>query len=167
MKRVAIYPGTFDPLTNGHIDLIERGLAIFDGVTVSIAPNPSKKPLFTAEERLEMTAEATKKFKNVQVELFEGLLIDHVINKGANVVIRGLRAVSDFEFELQMALMNRRLSSRVETVFMTPSEEYSYISSTIIKEVAALGGDVSGLVPDVVLQFLKKRIGSFPSCKIV
>ena len=167
MKRVAIYPGTFDPLTNGHIDLIERGLALFDGVMVSIAPNPRKKPLFSAEERLEMITEATKGFKDVQVELFEGLLIDHVIRKGANVIIRGLRAVSDFEFELQMALMNRRLSSRVETVFMMPSEEYSYLSSTIIKEVATLGGDVSGLVPEVVLQYLKKKFGSFPSCKIL
>jgi pantetheine-phosphate adenylyltransferase len=157
MKRIAIYPGTFDPVTFGHVDLIKRGLMIFDKVIVSVAPSPKKAPLFTAEERVHMITEATRGLGNVEVEIFEGLLVEHVVKKGAHVVIRGLRAVSDFEYELQMALMNRRLSSKVETVFMMPSEEYSYTSSTVIKEVAAFGGSVEGLVPDIVLKYLKKR----------
>ena len=154
--RIAVYPGTFDPITNGHVDLIRRGLAIFDKVIIAVAPSPKKAPLFSAEERVQMIREATAGLGNVEVELFEGLLVDHVIKHGANVVVRGLRAVSDFEYEMQMALMNRRLSSRVETVFMMPSEEYSYTSSTVIKEVAAFGGNVEGLVPDCVLVRLNK-----------
>lgn len=157
MKRIAIYPGTFDPVTFGHVDLIKRCLCIFDKVIVSVAPSPKKAPLFTAQERVHMIREATKGLGNVEVEVFEGLLVEHVIKKGGSVVIRGLRAVSDFEYELQMALMNRRLSDKVETVFMMPSEEYSYTSSTVIKEVAGFGGSVEGLVPDIVLTYLKKR----------
>jgi len=157
MKRIAIYPGTFDPVTNGHIDLIKRGLAIFDKVIVSVAPSPKKTPLFTAEERVEMIREATAGLDGVEVEIFEGLLVDHVVSKGASVVIRGLRAVSDFEYELQMALMNRRLTNHVETVFMMPSEEYSYLTSTVVKEVAGFGGSVEGLVPDSALKRLRKR----------
>ncbi len=155
--RIAVYPGTFDPITNGHVDLVKRGLAIFDKVIIAVAPSPKKAPLFSAEERVQMIREAMAGLGNVEVELFEGLLVDHVIKHGANVVVRGLRAVSDFEYELQMALMNRRLSSMVETVFMMPSEEYSYTSSTVIKEVAGYGGDVSGLVPEVVIPYLKKK----------
>jgi pantetheine-phosphate adenylyltransferase len=157
MKRIAVYPGTFDPVTNGHIDLIKRGLAIFDRVIVSVAPSAKKDPLFTAAERVEMMKESTSGLKGVEVEIFEGLLVDHVVKKGASVVIRGLRAVSDFEFELQMALMNRRLTNHVETVFMMPSEEYSYLTSTVVKEVAGFGGSVEGLVPDCALRKLRER----------
>ncbi|MBI5191258.1 MAG: pantetheine-phosphate adenylyltransferase [Nitrospirae bacterium] len=157
MKTVAVYPGTFDPVTNGHVDLIKRGLAIFDRVIVSVAPSPKKAPLFSAAERVAMIREATAALDRVEVELFEGLLVDHVVEKGARVVIRGLRAVSDFEYELQMALMNRRLSDHVETVFMMPSEEYSYLTSTVVKEVAGFGGDVEGLVPACVLARLKEK----------
>jgi pantetheine-phosphate adenylyltransferase len=157
MKKIAIYPGTFDPITNGHVDLISRCLAIFDRVVVSVAPSTRKSPLFTVAERVDMVKEATASMDGVEVEVFEGLLVDHVISKGASVVLRGLRAVSDFEYELQMALMNRRLSSKVETVFMMPSEEYSYLTSTVIKEVAGYGGNVEGLVPDCVLMRLRER----------
>ena len=157
MSRVAVYPGTFDPVTNGHVDLIKRGLAIFDRVIVSVAPSQRKAPLFTVAERVDMLKEATAGLRGVEVEVFEGLLVDHVVGRGANVIIRGLRAVSDFEYELQMALMNRRLSDHVETVFMMPSEEYSYLTSTVIKEVAGFGGNVSGLVPPCVLTRLEAR----------
>ena len=158
MSRIAIYPGTFDPLTNGHVDLIKRTLTLFDKVVVSVAPSPKKEPLFSVDERVKMIREATAYLGDrIEVVLFEGLLADHVKRIKANVVVRGLRAVSDFEYEMQMALMNRRLSDQVETVFMMPSEEYSYTSSTIIKEVAGLGGDVSGLVPDVIIPYLKAR----------
>jgi len=159
MKRTAIYPGTFDPVTNGHVDLIKRCLAIFDNVVVSVAPSAKKAPLFSVEERVLMLKEATAGFQGVEVAVFEGLLVDHVIRMGSNVVIRGLRAVSDFEYELQMALMNRRLSGQVETVFMMPSEEYSYLTSTVIKEVASHGGNVEGLVPPSVIPRLKLRFG--------
>ncbi|MHB8174142.1 MAG: pantetheine-phosphate adenylyltransferase [Nitrospirota bacterium] len=165
MARIAVYPGTFDPITNGHVDLIKRSLTLFDKVIVSVAPNARKEPLFSAEERVKMIREATAGLGGrVEVEIFEGLLVEHVKRKGANVVVRGLRAVSDFEFELQMALMNRRLSHQVETVFMMPSEEYSYTSSTVIKEVAALGGDVSGLVPDCIIPYIRKRLA--PKCRM-
>jgi len=157
MKKVAIYPGTFDPVTNGHVDLIRRGLVIFDRVVVSIAPSPKKAPLFSVAERVEMMREAVSGMKGVEVEVFEGLLVDHVVKMGATVVIRGLRAVSDFEYELQMALMNRRLSTNVETVFMMPSEEYSYLTSTVVKEVAGHGGSVVGLVPEGALKKLTER----------
>lgn len=159
MKTVAVYPGTFDPVTNGHVDLIRRGLAIFDRVIVAVAPSQKKTPLFSARERVEMIREATEGLSGVEVEIFEGLLVDHVVEKGASVVIRGLRAVSDFEYELQMALMNRRLSDHVETVFMMPSEEYSYLTSTVVKEVAGFGGSVEGLVPPCVIDRLKERVG--------
>jgi len=157
MPKVAIYPGTFDPVTNGHVDLVRRSSAIFDRVIVAVAPSPKKAPLFTIEERLYMMREAISDIPDVEVESFEGLLVDHVIAKGANAIIRGLRAVSDFEYELQMALMNRRLSDEVETVFMMPSEEYSFLTSSVIKEVAGYGGNVDGLVPGHVAGMLKKK----------
>lgn len=157
MKR-AVYPGTFDPITNGHLDLIERGLRIFDEIIIAVAPNPKKKPLFDLKERIELIEEAIKQYKNVKVEAFDCLLVDYVKQKDAVAIIRGLRAVSDFEYELQMALMNRRLSEGgVETVFMMPSEEYSFLSSTIVKEVVSLCGSVKGLVPEHVERALKKK----------
>jgi pantetheine-phosphate adenylyltransferase len=157
MKKIAIYPGTFDPITNGHVDLIQRGLRIFDKIIVAVAENPKKAPLFTAEERVKMAEEAVKGLGNVKVESFDGLLMDYAREKGAKAIIRGLRAVSDFEYELQMALMNRRLDQEIETVFMMPSEEYSYLTSSIVKEVASLKGSTKGLVPEAVEKEFRKK----------
>ncbi len=159
MKHVAVYPGTFDPVTNGHIDLVERSLRIFDEVIVAVAENPKKAPLFPLEDRIAMLKAATTNYKNVVIEGFDGLLVDYVKRKGAVAIIRGLRAVSDFEYEMQMALMNRRLDSNIETVFMMPNEAYSFITSTIVKEAASYGGDVSSLVPTVVEEKLRKKFG--------
>jgi pantetheine-phosphate adenylyltransferase len=149
MKR-GIYPGTFDPITNGHLDLVQRGLRIFEEIIIAVAPSPKKQPLFTLEERLELIKEAVKDYENVRVEAFNGLLVDYVKARRGVAIIRGLRAVSDFEYELQIALMNRRLDMEIETVFMMPSEEYSFLTSTIVKEVASFGGSVRGLVPGAV-----------------
>lgn len=157
MKRTAIYPGTFDPVTNGHIDLIKRGLRIFDEVIVAITTAQKKQPLFTVQERLKLITGAVRNFKNVRAEAFDGLLIEYVKARKGIAVIRGLRAVSDFEYELQMALMNRKLDLEIETVFMMPSEEYTFLTSTIIKEVASFGGSVKGLVPDIVEKALKEK----------
>ena len=159
MKRIAVYPGTFDPVTNGHIDLVERSLRIFDNVIVAVAENPRKAPLFSIDERIAMLTKVTAKYKNVVIEGFDGLLVDYVKKKRAVGIIRGLRAVSDFEYELQMALMNRRLDNTIETVYLMPSEEYSFITSTIVREAASYGGDVSSLVPKVVVQMLRKMFG--------
>jgi pantetheine-phosphate adenylyltransferase len=150
MRKRAVYPGTFDPVTNGHIDLIRRSAALFDDVVVAILSNTEKAPLFTIEERVRMLEGAVRKIRNVSVTTFGGLLIDFVERIGASVIVRGIRAVSDYEYELQMALMNRRLSSRVETVFMMPAEAYSYLSSRLVKEISLLGGSVHGLVPPAV-----------------
>ncbi len=155
--RFAIYPGTFDPITNGHLDLVKRGLRIFDKIIIAVAPHPKKLPFLTLEERLRLIRESIKNLKNVEVEAFNGLLIDYVRKRGGCVVIRGLRAVSDFEYELQMALMNRRLDMKIETVFMMPSEEFSYLTSTIVKEVASFGGSIKGLVPEAVEIALRER----------
>ncbi|MBI1820785.1 MAG: pantetheine-phosphate adenylyltransferase [Nitrospirae bacterium] len=157
MKR-GVYPGTFDPVTNGHIDLIKRSLALFEEVIVAIAPSPHKHPLFNVEDRLEMIKTSVADIPRVEVEVFDGLLIDYVREKKAVAVIRGLRAVSDFEYELQMALMNRKLDAHIETVFLMPSEEYSYLTSSIIKGVAGYGGDVRELVPPVVWKYLQKNM---------
>lgn len=159
MKRIAVYPGTFDPVTNGHLDLVQRSLRIFDEVIVAIAANPKKKPVFSLEERIAMFKEVTTGYRNLTIEGFDGLLIDYVKKKNAAGIVRGLRAVSDFEYEMQMALMNRRMDNTVETVFMMPTEEYSFITSTIVKEAASFGGDVSTLVPKVVVERLKKKFG--------
>jgi len=159
MKHIAVYPGTFDPVTNGHIDLVERSLRIFGEVIVAVAENPKKAPLFPLEERIAMLQAVTANYKNVVIEGFDGLLVDYVRKKGAVAIIRGLRAVSDFEYEMQMALMNRRLDSNIETVFLMPNVEYSFITSTIVKEAASYGGDVSSLAPRVVVEKLKKKFG--------
>ena len=160
MPTLAVYPGSFDPLTNGHVDIIERGARIFDEIVVAIAVNAEKAPLFGMDERLEIAREVFKKLPNVKVDTFDGLLVDYVERRGAQVIVRGLRAVSDFEFEFQMALMNRRLNGRIETVFMMPAEQYSYISSRLIKEVFSLGGRVHGLVPDMVEERLREKVKS-------
>ena len=157
MKRIAVYPGTFDPVTNGHIDLVERSLRIFDEVIVGIAANPKKQPLFPLDERISMFRDATSRFKHLVIEGFDGLLVDYIKRKEAVATIRGLRAVSDFEYEMQMALMNRRLDNSIETVFLMPSEEYSFITSTIVKEAASYGGDVSSLAPKAVVDKLRKK----------
>ena len=159
MKRIAVYPGTFDPVTNGHVDLVERSLRMFDKVIVAIAANPKKKPLFSLDERLAMFRAAVRGKKNVLIEGFDCLLVDYMKEKKAVGLVRGLRAVADFEYEMQMALMNRRLDSSIETVFLMPSEEYSFITSTIVKEAASYGGDVSSLVPRGVVQKLRKKYG--------
>jgi pantetheine-phosphate adenylyltransferase len=156
--KLGIYPGTFDPITYGHIDLVKRSLALFEKVVVAIAPSPHKHPLFAVKDRLEMINEALKEFSRVEVEVFDGLLVDYVKKKEAVAIIRGLRAVSDFEYELQMALMNRKLDSTIETVFLMPSEEYSYLTSTIVKGVAQYGGKVSELVPPIVLEHFQKNL---------
>jgi len=157
MKKIAIYPGTFDPITNGHLDLVERCLMIFDEVIIAVAPSHRKQPLFTLKERLRMIISAVKKFKRVRVESFNGLLIEYVRKKKGIAILRGLRAVSDFEYELQMAHMNRRLDTNIETVFMMPSEEYSFLTSSIVKEIASYGGFVKGLVTDDVENALREK----------
>ncbi len=159
MKHIAVYPGTFDPVTNGHIDLVERSLRIFDELIVAVAANPKKQPLFSLEERVGMFKKVVSRYKRVKIEGFDGLLVDYVKQKKAVGIIRGLRAVSDFEYEMQMALMNRRLDNDIETVFLMPNEEYSFITSTIVREAASYGGDVSSLVPGVVVEKLKKKYG--------
>jgi pantetheine-phosphate adenylyltransferase len=159
MKRIAVYPGTFDPVTNGHVDLVERSLRMFDKVIVAIAANPKKEPLFSLPERIDMFRTAIGRRGNVSIEGFDCLLVDYMKEKKAVGLIRGLRAVSDFEYEMQMALMNRRLDADIETVFLMPSEEYSFITSTIVKEAASYGGDVSSLVPRIVVQKLRKKFG--------
>jgi pantetheine-phosphate adenylyltransferase len=164
MPTVAIYPGTFDPLTNGHVDIIARGARLFDRIIVAVLVNAEKSPLFTVTERLEIARTVFKGLPNVEVDTFDGLLVDYVERRGAQVIVRGLRAVSDFEFEFQMALMNRRLNDKIETVFMMPAEQYSYISSRLIKEVFSLGGRVHGLVPDTVEQRLRDKVaGAAPT----
>ena len=147
MRRFAIYPGSFDPMTNGHVDLIRRGCHIFDRVLVAVLQNPDKAPLFDVDERIAMVRAIFRRERKVAVKAFSGLLVDFVRKEGAHVVVRGLRVMSDFEYEFQMALMNRRLDPDVETIFLTPKEELSYISSRLVKQVHQLGGDVSGLVP--------------------
>jgi pantetheine-phosphate adenylyltransferase len=156
---IAIYPGSFDPITNGHLDLIERGCRLFDKLIVSILSNETKQPLFSVEERIEMLREVVGGYPNVAVDSFGGLLVDYAAQNNATVLLRGIRAISDYEYELQMALMNRRLRPDIETVFMMASEAYSFISSRLVKEVFGLGGDIAGLVPPSVERRLRNRFG--------
>jgi pantetheine-phosphate adenylyltransferase len=152
--RRAIYPGSFDPVTNGHLDVISRARKLFDEIVVAVADNDEKQPLFSLEERLVLLRGALDKIDNVRIAQFDGLLVDFAVAQKANAVLRGLRAVSDFEFEFQMALMNRKLEDSVETIFLMPKEEYTYLSSRLVKEIARLGGDVSGFVPRAVAEAL-------------
>jgi len=159
MKPIlAIYPGSFDPVTNGHLDLIERGAKIFDQLVVAVLRNLEKDPLFDVNERVEMLREATRAWPNVEVDIFDGLLVDYAQQRNAQVLLRGIRAISDYEYELQMALMNRKLAPQIETVFMMPAEAYSYLSSRLVKEIARLGGPVHGLVPPIVEQRLRAKV---------
>ena len=156
--RTAVYPGSFDPLTNGHLDIIRRGTRLFDKVIVAILENEGKAPLFSVEERMDLLRSVTADLPNVQVQSFSGLLVRFVEKVEANVLVRGIRAVSDFEYEFQMALMNRQISPGTETIFMMPAVEYTYVSSRLVKEVFRLGGDVSRLVPPIVLESLRRRL---------
>lgn len=155
---IAIYPGSFDPITNGHLDLIERGSRLVDKLIVAILRNEEKRGLFTIEERIEMLRESVRPFTNVEIGSFNGLLVDFAAQSDARVILRGIRAVSDYEYELQMALMNRRLRPQIETVFLMSGEAYSFISSRLVKEVIGLGGNIAGLVPPFVEQRLKERL---------
>ena len=156
--RRAIYPGSFDPVTNGHLDVIDRARKLFDEVIVAVAHNDQKKPLFTLDERLALLRETIGTLPNVQIAPLDGLLVEFAVSQNATAVVRGLRAVSDFEFEFQMALMNRNLEPRVETIFLMPKEEYTYLSSRIVKEIARLGGDVAKFVPPLVAGKLRERL---------
>jgi pantetheine-phosphate adenylyltransferase len=158
-KKIAVYPGTFDPITNGHCDVVWRGLKLFDEIIVAIAKNGSKDPLFTVEERLEMVRKTFEDVPNIEVDSFDGLLVDYVVHRGADTILRGLRAVSDFEYEFQLGLMNRKLNKDVQTVFLMTGLRWIFISSSIIKEAARFGGNTQGMVPDIVHEKLKERFG--------
>lgn len=157
--KTAIYPGTFDPITNGHLDILQRAVNLFDKVIVAITDNPAKKPLFSVDERIVMIQKVTGSMDNVKVESFEGLLMNYASNKEAHVIVRGLRAITDFEYEFQMALMNRKLAEDIVTLFLMPNEKYTYLNSTIVKEVAKFGGDVSAFVPAEVQKDLTEKLG--------
>jgi pantetheine-phosphate adenylyltransferase len=155
---VAIYPGSFDPVTNGHLDLIARGEKMFDRLIVAVLKNVEKEPMFSLAERVDMLREVTKQWDSVEIDVFEGLLVDYARKRSAGVILRGIRAISDYEYELQMALMNRKLEPRLETVFMLPGESYSYLSAKVVREIALLGGPLAGLVPPVVEQRLRSKV---------
>jgi pantetheine-phosphate adenylyltransferase len=155
---VAIYPGSFDPVTNGHLDLIERGEKMFDKLIVAVLKNVDKEPLFSLDERIDMLREVTKQWESVEIDVFQGLLVEYARKRGAAVILRGIRAVSDYEYELQMALMNRKLEPRLETVFMLPGETYSYLSAKLVREIAHLGGPLTGLVPPSVEKRLRAKV---------
>ncbi len=160
--RTVIYPGSFDPVTNGHLDVIQRAARLFDRVIVAVAPSPGKSPLFTLQERVQMVTRSIRHLPHVEADCLDGLLVDYVDKRSAQAVIRGLRAVSDFEFEFQLALMNRKLNERIETIFMMPKDTYTFLSSRIVKEIASLGGDVSAFVPAHVRAALAGKFGSAP-----
>ena len=157
--RIAIYPGTFDPITNGHLSILSRALKIFDKLVIAILNNPNKLPLFSIEERVEMIKEVLKSKPNIEIDYYDGLLVDYAVQKEANVIIRGLRALSDFEYEFQLSLMNRKLNRNIQSVFLMTDYKWFYTSSTIIKEAASLGGDIGGLVPPYVCRKLKGKYG--------
>jgi len=157
-RVIAIYPGSFDPPTNGHLDLIERGSKIFDLLVVAILQNPEKNPLFTIQERVEMLRDVTQHCSNVEVETFNGLLVDYAVRRQARVILRGIRAISDYEYEMQMALMNRKLDPNLETVFMMPAVAYTFLSSRLVREVCQLGGDIRSLVPPAVEERLRAKV---------
>lgn len=159
MPKIAVYPGSFDPITNGHLDVIHRAAKMFDRVWVALARNAEKTPMFSVAERVALARSAVRGLRNVTVDDFDGLLVKYARRKKASVVVRGLRAVSDFEFEFQMALMNRKLDSRIETIFLMPKDEYTFISSRLVKEIAALGGNVSDFVPRAVQMAMKEKLG--------
>jgi pantetheine-phosphate adenylyltransferase len=161
--RIAIYPGSFDPLTNGHLDVVQRATKLFDRVVVAVAKSESKQPLFSLEERMDMVAAAVQHLSNVEADSFEGLLVEYAARRGAHAVIRGLRAVSDFEFEFQLALMNRKLDEGIETIFMMPKDTYTFLSSRIVKEIALLGGNVSPFVPGHVRTALERKVKPVPA----
>ena len=161
--RTAIYPGSFDPLTNGHLDVVQRATKLFDRVIMAVAKSDSKQPLFTLEERVEMVARAIRHLPSVEVDSFDGLLVEYVARRSAQAVVRGLRAVSDFEFEFQLALMNRKLNEQIETIFMMPKDTYTFLSSRIVKEIARLGGDVSAFVPARVRAALAGKLSPVPA----
>ena len=158
-ERTAIYPGTFDPITNGHISIVKRGLKIFDKLIIAILNNPQKTPLFSLEERIHMISECLKGLENVEIDTFDELLVDYVVHKDSNVILRGLRALSDFEYEFQMALINRKLNREIQSVFLMTDYKWFYTSSTIIKEAASFDADIRGLVPNIVAQKLKEKFG--------
>ena len=158
MDRVAVYPGSFDPMTNGHIEIVNRSKALFGQVHIGILRNPQKQPLFTVDERVEMIDEIFADTQAVTVQAFDGLLVEFAASLGAHAIVRGLRAATDFEFEMQMALMNRRLQDRIETLFMVPHEEFTFVSSSLVKEVFSLGGSIEGLVPDLVEKRMAEKI---------
>lgn len=160
--RIAICPGSFDPLTNGHLDVIQRATKLFDRVVVAVAHNEAKQPLFTLDERMRLVADSIKHLPTVEVDAFDSLLVDFVEKRGAHAIVRGLRAVSDFEFEFQLALMNRNMNERVETIFMMPKDTYTYLSSRMIKEIARLGGDVGAFVPAHIKTSLDRKFKSIP-----
>jgi pantetheine-phosphate adenylyltransferase len=158
--KTAIYPGTFDPITNGHLDIIERAIKMFDKVIVMVARNSAKNPMFSDQERVDLIRAAVRKYKRVEVASFQGLLVEYAKKRKATAILRGLRAISDFEYEFQLALMNRKLNESVETVFLMPSEKYTYLNSTIVREIARLGGDVSEFVPPVVQKAFARKLRS-------
>ena len=159
-RVVAIYPGSFDPITSGHLDVIERGSRLFERLIVAVLRNESKSPLFTVAERTEMLREVVAPFPNVEIDSFDGLLVEYALSKGARGILRGIRAISDYEYELQMALMNRRLQPHLETIFLPAGEQFSFISSKLVKEVIGLGGDITGLVPALVERRLRERLAA-------
>ena len=158
--RTAVYPGTFDPITNGHLSIVNRALKIFDKLIIAIFNNPQKEPLFSIEERIAMIKDVLRSKSNIEVDVFDGLLVDYVLKKKSNVILRGIRALSDFEYEFQMALMNRKLNRDVQSIFLMTDYKWFYISSTIIKEAASFNGDISGLVPPSVCEKLKEKFGN-------
>lgn len=160
MKHIVIYPGTFDPITNGHIDVLERAVNLFDEVIVAVLTNPSKTPLFTVKERIDLITQIVQNQERVRIESFSGLLVEFAERAGAQAIIRGLRAISDFEYEFQMALVNRKINSKLTTVFLMPNEKYTYLNSTIVKELASFGGKISDFVPEIAEKALKKKFFS-------